>query len=560
LKRLIIIGLSVLLLCIFLIGLATIAPSNTVQATIAQVTATPRPFRLEDTACPADFASDAAVVCKTLVVPEDRTKPDGRQIRIAVGVARAKARTPQADPVFYLHGGPSMGSLYRVRWWPYSPFRDERDVIVMDQRGAGFSTPALDCPEMDTLPAETLINNRSLDDGAQLHIAAALACSERLTKEGIDLTQYTNKQIAEDVDDLRQALGYDQINLFAWSAGTRTALYTMRAHPETIRAAILDSVYMPPGVDYYTNLAPNAAKSFEALFAACAADVTCTSKYGDLRALFNKTVDQLQANPARFKLLAPINGQTDAEMNGQAFVGLLYRLLYEAYRIGAIPGLIAEVSTGNYEALPALLQAPLTEAKLYRAAMNHSVYCLETAPYVDKNKLLTSTQSIDLHYRGFYHWDFDPLALVELCPKWPQPAVKDDMQTTPIKGDIPTLIFAGTFDPASPPADGKYVAGQLSRSYFYEFPTMGHFVWEYGRDCPKEISLGFLNSPERAPDTACIKDMQPIVFTGNGIASSGAETGITRRTVAIAAGVVGAVGVTGAAIWFVARRARLRSG
>ncbi len=516
-----------------------------------QITATPLPYRLEDTPCPADFAKDADVICKFLVVPEDRTKPGGRQIKIAVGIGKAKARTPEADPVFYVHGGPSMSSLYRIRWWPYSTFRNERDVIVMDQRGTGFSEPSLDCPEMANIPAETLIMNRTLDDAAKIHTTAALACADRLTKEGIDLTQYTNAQIAADINDLRQALGYGKINLFAWSAGTRTALYTMRDYPQILRAVILDSVYMPPGMDYYTNLAPNAAKTFEILFQACNTDNSCVVKYGDLRTLFDKTVDQLQATPARFKLLTPINGRTEGEMNGRAFVGLIYRLLYEAYRIGAIPGLIAEISQGDYSALPSLMQAPLTEPKLYSAAMNHSVYCIETAPYTDKSNLLKSFVDTDSHYHGFYHWDFDPLALVDLCQKWPQPATQDNHQISAVKSDIPTLIYAGTYDPASPPAYGKFVADQLSHSYFYEFPTMGHFTWEYGRDCPKQIALGFLNAPERAPDTSCIKSMLPVVFTGTALDT---EPGSNRRT-ALIAGLVGA-GATGAAlIWWVVRRA-----
>jgi hypothetical protein len=310
---------------------------------------------------------------------------------------------------------------------------------------------------------------------------------------------------------------------------------------------------MPPGIDYYTNLAPNAAKTFETLFAACAASTSCTKDYGDLHALFYQTVDQLQAKPAHFKLITPINGQTDAEMNGLAFTGLIYRLLYEAYRIGAIPGLIAEVNRGDYGALPDLMQAPLDEPKLYRAAMNHSVYCLETAPYVDKSKLLQSYVETDSHYRGFYHWDFDPLALVEICTQWPQPATKDAHQANPVKSDIPTLIYAGTFDPASPPVYGKFVAAQLSHSYFYEFPTMGHFSWEYGRDCPKQIALGFLNDPTHAPDTSCIPNMLPLTFSGQNVRA--AETGITRRTVLIV-GAIGAAGVTGViAVWWLARRA-----
>lgn len=517
-----------------------------------QITATPHPIRLEETRCPVEFASNAEVVCKTLIVPENRAKPDGRQIRIAVGIARSGSKAPQADPIFYLHGGPGMSVVWRARWWPNSPFRVDRDVIVLDQRGGGFSEPSLHCPEMDDLALETLTKPQTFADAARYHTERALACAARLTQSGIDLTQYTNTQIAADIDDLRSALGYGQINLFAWSAGTRAALYTMNAYPASIRAAILDSVYMPPGVAYYGDLARNAQTTFEALFSACEADPACRDKHGDLKALYVRAVDRLNTTPARFPVKHPYSDATiSAEMNGHAFAGLLYRAMYEAFRLSSLPAVIAEVSRGEYGSLPALLDSALAEPRLYSAGVNHSIYCLETAPAESAADVTRKFEAVDPHYQGFYHWDFDPLALTGgLCDKWPKPPPAEQertlaVQRQPIKGNIPTLVLAGTFDPASPPAHGRLVAAALSKSYFVEFPTMGHFSWEYGGACPKQIALGFLNDPERAPDTACIAGMEGMRFAGNG------GTGSTPRTrdvimvavvAVVSAAVIGIVG------------------
>lgn len=479
------------------------------RGAMAQSAALPR-FEAAD--CPVPVTNSNNVECGYLVVPEDRSRPEGRAIRLPVGIARSRAAQPRPDPVVYLHGGPGMSVVRRVWWWPNSPFRAERDVIVIDQRGAGLSQPALDCPEMRDIPVETLTRNMTFEQAVIYHTERANQCRERLTRQGIDLAMYTNTQSAADLDDLRKVLGYEQWNLFSWSAGTRLALTILRDHPDGVRSAILDSVYMPPSADYYANLMPYAAQTLQRVFEACAADAMCNRTYPDLKGLLFDTVDRLNAEPLTFTVNHPYTGKPfEARMNGPAFVGLLYRALYEEWNIALTPKLIADVRRGNTQALPELLRDPLAEPSLYRLGMNHSIHCSEAAPFTSLEKIDAAWATVDAHFLGFYHFDVNPQAFMRVCKTWPiEPP--DPRVNEPVTSDIPALIFMGTFDPASPPVYGKLAAQTLSSSYYVEFPTMGHFAWEYGGTCPKQIALDFLNNPAEQPDTSCINEMPRIRF------------------------------------------------
>jgi pimeloyl-ACP methyl ester carboxylesterase len=552
-------GVTSLLLALALGAVPPAAPATAA----AQITATPAPYqpRFVPGPCPVDFPDYLQVTCGHLIVPEDRQAAEPRLIKVAVGIGKASGGARQPDPVFYLHGGPGLGVLGRTRWWPLSPFRVDRDVIVMDQRGSGFSEPALTCPEMADIPFRTLAEDTLMADASAYHVQQAQACAARLSKLPADLRFYTNREVAQDLEDLRVALGYGPIDLFAWSAGTRAALTMLRMYPRSVRAAILDSVFMPPGIDYYAELAPNAQKTFIALFAVCAATPACSRAYPDLPVTFARTVERLQSAPARFTVKDPVTGQfAMAAMNGRGFVGLLYRLMYESYRLGSIPAIIAAVHDGDYSALPDLMAAPLAEPEQYAVAMNHAIHCTESAPFTSAGTIESAWSTADAHYLGYYHWDIDPAAFMALCPLWPT-RPKDVIDQTPVVSDVPTLIFSGALDPASPPQHAAFAAQTLTHSTLLTFPTLSHFVWEYGRDCPKQIALGFLNAPDRRPDDRCIAAGPAIVFDEPGAISTFDAAGErSPRRAAMFAALVAAAGVvivTGA--WLRrARRARLK--
>jgi pimeloyl-ACP methyl ester carboxylesterase len=127
----------------------------------------------------------------------------------------------------------------------FAPFVENRDLIVFDQRGTGFSQPSLNCQELTDLVYDLIDENLSIEEIEDRQIEAVKQCRDRITREGINLSLYNSAQSAADLNDLRMALDYESWNILGISYGTRLALTAMRDFPDGIRSVILDSVYPP---------------------------------------------------------------------------------------------------------------------------------------------------------------------------------------------------------------------------------------------------------------------------------------------------------------------------
>lgn len=212
--------------------------------------------------------------CGYLIVPENRPDSQSRSIKIAFAVLKAAGENPQPDALVYLTGGPGLHAIEGV----WSEWRTEslknRDLILVDPRGVGYSQPKMSCPPNTDADASTQTRAPSAEERNAQFIQWAKSCRDQLISEGFDLTSYNSTANAHDLEDLRLALGYDQWNLYGISYGTRTALYTMRLFPDGIRSVILDSV-LPPQVDRIGGDLITTATSFSALFTTCSADSMC---------------------------------------------------------------------------------------------------------------------------------------------------------------------------------------------------------------------------------------------------------------------------------------------
>ncbi|MEE8583842.1 MAG: alpha/beta fold hydrolase, partial [Acidobacteriota bacterium] len=182
----------------------------------------------------------AQVECGTLEVFENRKAAAGRKIKIYFVRARATGPDPAPDPIFELSGGPGAQATSNLagQLRNSSESLEKRDVVIFDQRGTGRSDP-LDCSHVD-LKADPSAFQRLFDQDF-FDPEVYRSCLQKL-KPKADLTQYTTSIIADDINELRQALGYQKINLEGGSYGTRLGLEYIRRHPETVRAAVLRGV------------------------------------------------------------------------------------------------------------------------------------------------------------------------------------------------------------------------------------------------------------------------------------------------------------------------------
>src|SRR5687768_3115526 len=208
--------------------------------------------------------------CGSLTVDENPSDPQSRQIMLNVAVVPAISRSPEPDPLFILVGGPGQSAIETFPALFSTVFRihENRDIVLVDQRGTGESNP-LRCLDPED---ETLVEDEQA-------IALLKACPEKLKA---DLRFYTTDIAMQDLDSVRAALGYETINLYGVSYGTRAALVYLKMFPDHVRSLVLDAVVDPKFV-LYQDAAQDGQRALEMVFGRCEADDVCKSTYPDLR-------------------------------------------------------------------------------------------------------------------------------------------------------------------------------------------------------------------------------------------------------------------------------------
>ncbi len=500
-----------------------VSPTDTLQPTRTHPPSpTPAPIPVfAEVDCPFELpvgqVDGRTVECGYLEVPEDRTDPGSATLRLAVAIFRHPDGDPEPDPVIYLQGGPG-GSALEFASLSFTGlsapvFAANRDLILFDQRGAGLSEPALDCPALTELAIELLDNEiagrqlsyQEMDD---LYLETALACGKDLQTIA-DLSDYNSDASAADVDDLRRALGYDQVSLWGISYGTRLALEVMRDYPGGVRSVVLDSV-VPPDVDPKVEGPANVARALDLLFESCVADEGCTAAYPELRTVLFNTVNRLNESPAAFPVTDALTGEVyDAVMNGDDMLGLLAQSLYQTDVIPLLPMIIYDASEGSYGLLARIVGSLLAVRTGMSDGMQYSVQCNEEISFSSASAFEAALAEHP-ELEGLYpSIEGEPVTFA-LCAGWGAGQAAASANE-PVTSAIPALVMSGEFDPVTPPDWGRRAAETLQNAFLFEYPGEGHGV-SSGEACAAGMMTAFLGDPDAAPDDACIADMGPPAF------------------------------------------------
>jgi pimeloyl-ACP methyl ester carboxylesterase len=482
----------------------TETPSPQIVPSITpELSLTPAPLltyqpAFEPAPCAFPVPREYSPECGYLVVPENRTRPDARLIRLHVGIFRNRAGTASLDPVLKISGGPGSTGLNTAGYLlgkGLDAVLDRRDFVIFDQRGTGYSRPRLDCPErVEIIPA--LLGGRlTAEESQQAIIDSFRRCRERLIADGIDLSAYNSAASAADINDLRMVLGYEKFNLYGISYGTRLALTVMRDYPDTVRSAVLDSAY-PLEVNLYTSLAPNAERAFNVFFDQCGADPGCNSSYPGLRTIFYELVDELNAQPVWVPLYVD-NGRLNVRLDGGLLIDVLFSGLYNPAVRDSMPQMIYDVREGKYAILSTRLDLYFDTSGAL--GMQMAVQCAEEIPFSLPQEVYAAAQGVQPQIAGFFTESVQPLFAV--CREWTV-APADPRENQPVSSDVPTLILAGDGDPITPPEWGRKVADHLTRAYFHEFPGSAHWVVR-SSDCAVQMALAFWENPAVDPGSIC---------------------------------------------------------
>jgi len=444
---------------------------------------------------------DAELKCGAYSVPENRDQPDagGRKLTLNVLVLPSRSPEPAPDPFFVVSfGGPGATNSDQAphvwaQWW-----RDERDVVMVDLRGTGGSN-RLDCPltPADRRPEaalETLFPQEKIR-----------RCRRALEKVA-DLTRYTTAAAIDDLDEIRAAMGYDQINLWGGSWGTRAALIYLRRHPEHVRAAILEGT-APMSFKNPLPHARSAQGALDGLFKECEEQPSCRAAFPALRQEFAALMERLRKAPAKVTIKDPATGKkVPVELTWQRFAEVLRVLTYRFPAQRSVPRLLHLAATGD---LAPFAQTAADTNRDFRAGLRLglllSVTCTE-----DLSRILPG--EIERETAGTYLGDSRVREQQAACAIWPRGALEPGY-AEPVRSDVPAFVLSGTLDPVTPPSLGEETVRTLSRSVHVVAPG-GHVP---GGPCIDSMEKAFLKaaSPD-AVDQRCVKEMKlpPIEVSG----------------------------------------------
>lgn len=468
------------------------------------------PF-IEVVDCPFDLPEDIIearnIDCGYMITWENYADTNSDAVQIAFAILYANDNISRSDPIFYLEGGPGGSALYGAEDWFGHALLQQRDIVLIDQRGTGFSLPSLNCFEVE-------------ESGSEDSLDATEACHERLVDEGINLRYYNSAQSALDVSTLfsllQSGLGFSDYNLLGISYGTRLALTIMRDTSAGVRAVVLDAVY-PPNVNAYEEQGINFMAALRTLFDGCALDTPCNNAYPNLETILFDTVDALNDDPLVYVSEDPDTGEEIEDLiDGDRLLDILFESLYDTNLIPVLPLVIGELARGDVTVLDELYvgdengdfrrrrprQGADEEDFSDSEGLFNSVECLEEVPFNSLDAVRAAGVSLPPFLRDKTEAEVENIFLT--CQIWDVGRPRA-IENEPVSSSIPTLLLAGQYDPITPPSWAQLAAESLSNSWVYIFPGLGHGSVDV--DCPVSIILQFLDNPYLEPDASCVADM-----------------------------------------------------
>ena len=438
----------------------------------------------------ADGRQEEGAQCGTLEVPLNPNDPGGETIELFVAVVEALAEQPSPDPLVVIAGGPGEAAtrFYATAARAFSHIVRDRDIVLVDQRGTGRSAP-LRCDHGQDDPFLTSV-------GVAEVIDASVQCLEGLDH---DPRFFTTSVAVRDLERVRRALGYEKLNLYGVSYGTRVAQHYLRRFPERTRRIILDGV-VPPDVALGPEVALASQAALDALFERCETDEGCRGAFPDLARRFDAVLGRLRQAPVETVVNHPRTGEAvDVVVDHWMLIGVVRLLVYHPQTASLLPVVIDAVDRGDYRVVAA--QAFVVTEGLVDLAvgLNNAVVCTEDFPFVRNMDLEAQAAT----YMGTAFMEI----VVGTCEHWPKGMLDDDLRE-PLLSDVPALILSGELDPITPPRYASKVATGLANAVEVVGRGQGHGMLMVG--CTQRLMAEFLDIDEvKALDLACVDRMRP---------------------------------------------------
>lgn len=418
------------------------------------------------------------VTCGTFEVMENPLVRKGKKVRIKFMILPAKSSNSAPDPVFVFDGGPGVGAADNYNGWAVrlDKLRNDRDLILIDQRGTGDSSP-LHCSRIgDPNKAQTYLKDMFTDEYVK-------NCKKELEKQ-YNLRYYHTVLAIDDTDAIREALGYKKINVVGGSYGTYFGLLYMKHYAQNVRAAFLFSV-APPNWNYPGCLAQDTEMALQRLFEDCAADPDCATDYPAFREELLALLATLKQGPISTSITNPINQNPETvTFTYNNFIHVIRAMLYHNRRSKWIPAFVYWAYRGIWFPLVeyAVSYFEVTN-KFLTDGMLLCVTCSETIPFINIPQALKDAEGT---FMGTYRIDQQTRA----CDLWVQGDFTDGF-TNLVELNIPTLLLSGEIDPVTPPYHAEIVIEYLPNGMHVVIPNSAHGTGDVWGDCLEDIVVQF---------------------------------------------------------------------
>ena len=436
------------------------------------------------------------MLCGSYEVYEDRAARQGRKLSLNLAVIPALAAEPEPDPLFILAGGPGQGAtkVAEAVLPSLSRVRRQRDIVFLDQRGTGRSHP-LDC---HPTPRDASLAEMLDPDPREDVFRKCLAGYDA------DVRLYTTSIAMDDLDEVRDALGYPRVNLWGGSYGTRAALVYLRQHPDRVRTAILDGV-APLDRPLPLSVARDAQRALDLTLDQCAATEACARAFPDLRRRLEELLVRLEQKPVHVRLAHPVTGRLEeVDISRKAFTGMLRGPLYTSLLSSLTPLALARAAEGDFAPLVAQGSAQAGEIEQSMSlGMFYSVICTEDAPFASAEAAAKAAE-------GTVFGSSFAEDIQRICSFWPRGTLPEGYHAK-VASSAPVLIFSGELDPVTPPENGEEVLRHLPHGKHVVVPGTGHST--LGETCVTRLIADFIaRGTVEGLDTSCIQRIRRVPF------------------------------------------------
>ena len=433
--------------------------------------------------------------CGTYEVWENRAAKSGRKIPLRVAVIPALGPDRLPDALTLFTGGPGESNVASApeALEMFGSLRQRRDILLVDFRGTGGSG-GLFCTEMQgSAGAQGLLDSFYRPE-------AVKACAERLAQTA-DFSQYTNDTSVDDIDEVRAALGYQQLNIYGGSGGSRTALIYLRRHPDKVRTATIAGV-VPPDERGPFSMAIHVQRALDGLIAECEADAACHGAFPRLRDEVAAVLQQAEKKPVAVPVIDGETGKTvEVRLTRSGVAQTLRYMLYRPLAASTLPLTVHLAAQGDWKLL-AETGASFASGRNFGSLADGyylSLTCSEDLPFIGEDEIPAAVQ-------GTFLGDFRIRKQQAACAAWQVPPV-DRRFLDPVVSDVPTLLLSGERDPVTPPVSAERAARTLKNSLSVVVPDGGHgyFGVEGAMECIDGLMTRFIETGTvKGLDTSCL--------------------------------------------------------